>query len=346
MVTIFAEENLKLLEGLPLCCPQCKGSILQKKERFLCNVCKRQFPVIAGIPDFRIFGDPYLNFEDDYKRAQLIAENAPKFNFQELLKFYWSHSPETPPPLREKFVRTALLAEAKAEGILKELALFSEDLIKIDQNVLEIGCGTGGFLVSAVKTYSHVIGIDIALRWLIVARKRLEESGKKVPLICCCAEYLPFPDGFFNLVVTAATLEHTRDQSRVISESYRVLQDRGILFLSTPNRYSLTVEPHVYLWGVGFLPRSWMHRYVYLLKGVNYKNYRLLSYFELKKLLNPVFSKVKFSLPDVDNTMLINFSRWKRFQVSVYRKLRKVSLFRAFFLLCGPMYHIIGQKTS
>jgi len=72
-----------------------------------------------------------------------------------------------------------------------------------------------------------------------------------------------------------------------------VLQNSGILFLSTPNRYSLTVEPHTYLWGVGFLPRSWMQD-TSIFKGMDYKHIRLLSYFELKKLLTPSLARLNF----------------------------------------------------
>jgi hypothetical protein len=33
-----------------------------------------------------------------------------------------------------------------------------------------------------------------------------------------------------------------------------VLRPGGLLFLATPNRYTLGLEPHVRLWGVGYLP--------------------------------------------------------------------------------------------
>lgn len=345
MVT-FVEENLTLLKNVPLCCPQCKGNLSQKEETFVCDVCKKRFPIIEGIPDFRVFGDPYLGFEDDYKRSRLIAEHAHRLDFHELLHFYWSQVPETPDPLKKKFIQTVLLSEAKGKGILKELALFSKGQVNPTQNVLEIGCGTGGFLVQAAKTFSFVVGIDIALRWLIVARKRLEGSKTKVPLICCCAEFLPFPNESFHWVVASATLEHTHEQGKVITESHRVLQNSGILFLSTPNRYSLTVEPHTYLWGVGFLPRSWMQRYVHFLKGMDYKHIRLLSYFELKKLLTPVFSKVKFSLPYIDDSLMTHLGRWRKFQVKIYLFLNKLPLFKALLLLWGPMYTVFSLKET
>lgn len=333
-------ENLLLLDTLNLCCPKCKGQIQRSAESYNCIDCSKDFPIMYGIPDFRLFGDPYLGFENDYSRTKLVAENMDRFDFAGLLRFYWSNSPETPNDLREKFVRAALLGESKAKEILKSLPESETDKHKL---ILEIGCGTGGLLAAAAKRYKHTVAIDIALRWLTVCQKRLEEVNIKIPLICCCAEFLPFPDNYFDLVVAAATVEHTRMQKPVFDESYRVLKQKGSLFVSTPNRFSLSVEPHVYLWGVGFLPRKLMGLYVMLMKGVEYENKRLLSYFELKKMFRK-FKNVKFSFPDIDDSSMKQLGAWERFQVAVYRKIRCIGVFREFLLLFGPMYYVLGQK--
>ncbi|MBW8041929.1 MAG: methyltransferase domain-containing protein [Planctomycetes bacterium] len=336
----------KILTSLSICCPLCKGQLSQNDDTLTCNRCEKKYPVVSGIPDLRVFGDPYLGFDDDYKRTRLVMENVHRFDFPGLLEFYWSNSPETPNHLRKKFIRSVLAAEAKGKAVLKALDSCNGKKGRDAQDVLEIGCGTGGFLVPAARRYSNVVGTDIALRWLIVAKKRFEEAGIEIPLICCCAEHLPFPDELFDLVVANATLEHTRYQKKVISESNRVLRSPGKFFLSTPNRFSLTVEPHVYIWGVGFLPRTWMHKYVKFRKGVDYKKIKLLSFFELKKVLGKHFPDVRFSLPDIDEVSLANFSNWKQFQVKIYRWIRNVPLFKAFLLLFGPIYHIFCQKMS
>lgn len=344
MVKDIAKSSL--LNALSICCPLCKGPLSQEDDALNCTLCGKKFPIIAGIPDLRVFGDPYLGFEDDYKRTQLIAENAHRFDFPGLLEFYWSNSPETPDHLRKKFIRSVMEGDSKGEPILRKLDSYEGCGKGRPKEVLEIGCGTGWFLVSAARRYPAVVGVDIALRWLTVAKKRFEEAGIEVPLICCCAEHLPFTDRSFDLVVVNATLEHTRHQAHAISENYRVLRPGGKLFLSTPNRYSLSVEPHVYVWGVGFLPRPWMHYYVKFWRGVDYKKIRLLSFFELKGMLEKVFPNVYFSLPDLDGTYLANFERWRRFQVRVYRWLGKRTIGNAFLLLFGPMYHILCQKEG
>lgn len=329
-----------MINSLSICCPLCKGLLSQENDALNCTLCGKAYPIISGIPDLRVFGDPYLGFEDDYRRTRLIAENINRFDLAGLLKFYWSNSPETPDSLRGKFVRAALLGEAKAKEILKSLPQSRDDM---NHSILEIGCGTGGFLVPASKRYKSIVGVDIALRWLTICKKRLEESSIEIPLICCCAEYLPFPDNCFDRVIACATIEHTQDQNAVLSESHRVLKRNGTIFISTPNRFSISVEPHVYLWGVGFLPRKLMGLYVKLFKGVEYKNKRLLSYFELNKLFLR-FKDVKFSFPDIDDASITQFTPWEKLQALTYRKIRKLSIFKAFLLLFGPVYYVFGRK--
>jgi SAM-dependent methyltransferase len=49
-------------------------------------------------------------------------------------------------------------------------------------------------------------------------------------------EPLPFPDGSFDLVLCAETLEHVRDVQLLLSESRRVLDSGGRLAVTTPAR--------------------------------------------------------------------------------------------------------------
>ena len=122
-------------------------------------------------------------------------------------------------------------------------------------------------------------GVDIALRWLIVARKRLDEEGlAHVPLACGCAERLPFADRTFAGVVAGDVIEHVADQAATLAEAHRVLRPGGRLFLASPNRFSLAPEPHVQVWGVGFLPRRWMAAYVRWASGRDFRAIRTLGH--------------------------------------------------------------------
>jgi ubiquinone/menaquinone biosynthesis C-methylase UbiE len=212
---------------------------------------------------------------------------------------------------------------------------------------LEIGSGSGNFLALATEHYDQVIGIDIGMRWLHLSRRRFMDRGLPVPpLVCCCAEYLPFPDNSFDLVVSASTLEFVRDQNRVLSESARTLKDGGSLYIQTVNRYAVTRDPYAYLWGVGFLPRSWQARYVHWRRGAKYDNIKLLSLGELKRLAGKYFDQTEFALPLIDTSVLRQFSPFTRFQGRVYGYIRKLPLFSTLLKRYGPGWEVSLRKES
>ncbi len=327
------------------CCPQCKGSLNFTGKEYSCPQCAKKYPVVLGIPDFRVFPDSYISYEDDYQKARFLIEKAEADNldFKGLVRLYWSITPEVSEDRAERFMkRTFALVEKGVEN-LKEIETLSRRKDQTGFNaVLEIGCGTGGFLVAAKEKFKHVIGIDIAFRWLIIAKKRLDELNLDVPLICACAEALPFKEETFDLIVAENVLEHVRGQEDMLKECRRLLNSDGVLFLTTPNRFGLTPEPHVRVWGVGFLPRKWMGRYVKLIKGIPYRHLKVLSFPEINKLLKKVsFQNYRILFPSLPQEELKNFSALEKFQVAMYEALRKTPFIRSCLYILGPSFHIL-----
>jgi SAM-dependent methyltransferase len=147
---------------------------------------------------------------------------------------------------------------------------------------VDIGCGTGGALVVLSAEFDHVIGVDISMSNLALAKKRLEEHDVlNVTLLAGCAESLPLPDESASYVNASDVIEHVQDQEGFMREAYRLLDEEGCFRLSTPNRYILGREGHVNLFGVGFLPRAWQSRFVQIMRGIPYEHIRPLSYREL-----------------------------------------------------------------
>jgi ubiquinone/menaquinone biosynthesis C-methylase UbiE len=208
--------------------------------------------------------------------------------------------------------------------------------------LLDIGCGTGGVLVAARHKFKDTIGIDISLQRLVIAKKRFEELNLNVSLLCGGAERLPFRNNWFDLIFAGDVIEHVKDQTASLMESRRVLKKDGILFIATPNRFSVTPEPHVRVWGVGFLPRKWTNKYVKLIKGISYTSIKVLSFFELKKLLKKCFfNDYHILLPSVIEAERDDFSCFEKSLVNIYDWGRKIPIIR-FVLYCfGPFFHII-----
>ena len=101
-----------------------------------------------------------------------MLDGLDKYDLEKLLTYYWSFSDITPEDLRPKFVRSAMLGEQKAQPILNLIKENTTESNLASKKVLEIGSGTGNFLILAAPQFKQVVGIDIGMRWLHVSRRR------------------------------------------------------------------------------------------------------------------------------------------------------------------------------
>ncbi len=156
---------------------------------------------------------------------------------------------------------------------------------------LDVGCGAGSALFGLARHTGLAVGLDILLTDLLLAKKRFAEAGiANVAFACASALELPFAADCFALANATDVIEHVPDQGRLLSEVRRVLRSGGLLFFNSPNRFTLlTREPHVKLWGVGWLPRRWMEPYVRWRLGRAYRSKHLLSLRELRRLVRGAF---------------------------------------------------------
>jgi len=291
-----------------------------------------------------VFPDPYLDFEEDRKRTDAVLQALPGHDLRGLLEHYWSLSDITPVALRRRFIRGALQGEPKARRLL---GLLDTDGAAGARAVLEIGSGTGAFLAVAAERFPLVVGVDIAMRWLHLSRRRFMDLGRPVPLlVCACAEALPFSDGAFDLAVSAATLEFARDPGQVLSECARVLGPRGRLFLNTQNRFSLAPEPHVDLRGVGFLPRRLQVPYVRWRRGVDFAKIRPLSLGELRRLAAPFFAARRIAPADAPDETVAQLSAGQRAQVALYRRLKRSRILLPLLVRVAPEWDAHLAKGS
>jgi ubiquinone/menaquinone biosynthesis C-methylase UbiE/uncharacterized protein YbaR (Trm112 family) len=325
-------------------CPRCRGTLTTLSLAYRCGRCSRDYPIVFGIPDFRLEPDPYISIEDEYRKTAILVEAAARLSFEALVRFYWEITPDVPLAAVERYVAYAVRAEERGAAYLEMLDARMPGRWAGEAG-LEIGCGTGGFLRVAATRFRTVVGVDVALRWLVIARRRLQETGERIALVCGSATHLPFANGAFQAVAGFHVLEHTTAAQVVLAESARVLASGGSCFVVTPNRFSLGPEPCVRVWGVGFMPRALATVYVRLIAGVPYRNIRLLSAFELRRC----FARAGFGTWRVDAAPIPN-SDWHRVSpvgralVRGYHALRTVRGVSLVLPAVAPMLEGMARK--
>lgn len=277
--------------------------------------------MVSGIPDFRIAPDPWIEPEADRAKGLQLERETQGQGFETMVRAYWAMTPDTPPELAERFITHVLGAERRSREWLDTVV--GRPGSGSSGRWLDIGCGTAD-LAAAAWPGAEVVGVDVAFRWLLVARRRLAEKGIPVRLICCNAEALPFPDATFDQALSLGTLEHCRDLQSVLSETRRVLAPGGSLHVRTVNRYSVLPEPHAGIWGLGWVPRRWADSYAHWSTGKRYLHHWPKSAAELRRgLARAGFTEACVEAAPMLEEESKRLSRSLRRAVSAYQGLRR-----------------------
>ena len=96
-------------------------------------------------------------------------------------------------------------------------------------DLLDVGCGDGGFLRAAQREGFTVSGTEISP----FAAERVRHLC--IPLYQGPLEEASFPPGSFDIVTLWHVLEHMSDPLRALRKAHTLLRDQGVLFVAVPN---------------------------------------------------------------------------------------------------------------
>ena len=93
------------------------------------------------------------------------------------------------------------------------------------RSILDIGCGGGGFSMLLKNKCHELVGLDMSIKSL----KKAERLKIYDALIHCSIEYNPFPDNYFDVLISTDVLGHTsmKLKERLYREFYRILKPGG-----------------------------------------------------------------------------------------------------------------------
>ena len=111
--------------------------------------------------------------------------------------------------------------------------------------ILDLGSGEGG-TSKVLAENNDVVSFDISKERL----RRQSESTENLERLCGSALDLPFNKNSFDIVILQDVIEHLPEKDNFPETIHHLLKDEGIVYLSTPNKFSIfnfLSDPH---WGV------------------------------------------------------------------------------------------------
>ncbi|OQP60209.1 hypothetical protein A3860_34600 [Niastella vici] len=134
-----------------------------------------------------------------------------------------------------KYNRLTRLYDPVLEKLLRERAwkpyFINSFTNKKPQRVLDIGCGTATLSLMLKNEFPSAIvtGLDGDPVILAIAARKIKEQHTDVKLVQGYSYQLPFPENFFDVVVSSLMIHHlsNEDKHRTFKEVYRVLKPDG-----------------------------------------------------------------------------------------------------------------------
>ena len=187
----------------------------------------------------------------------------------------YEHDPESPAQTEGFLIRWAVFYDALANIMtlgrahrLRDLTV-RNTLLQSGENVLDVGCGTGGVTIPAklhVGKNGRATGIDPSPEMIAVARQKAGRAGLDIDFRVGVIESLQFHDGTFDAVTSSLMMHHLPEHLQVkgLAEIKRALKPGGRLLIadmmrsgtSFYKRILILLAPHIvlhqYLHGVKF----------------------------------------------------------------------------------------------
>ena len=331
------------MTGGRFCCPACRSPVAESEDGYRCKPCGRNYPILFGIPDFRLGGDQYLSLEEERTKAARLHEYGQSHDFRELVTFYYSITEDVPDRLARLFADYALNAPARLAPAVQSLSRGRHG-----DSLLDLGCGSGGALIAAAGLFQHRTGADIALRWLVIAQKRLEEADVSARLVCADAEALPFPESSFTHVLAADLLENTPSPAAALRCATSVLEEGGFMYVSASNRRWLGPHPATGVWAAGLLPRRLRGALLKRRHGVDIlRAVSFVSPASVRRMAKAADLRQLCAGPlELDRNRLQHRPALFRAFARTYSALAKAPLARSVLLAAGPVFQAMFVKEA
>jgi ubiquinone/menaquinone biosynthesis C-methylase UbiE len=118
-------------------------------------------------------------------------------------------------------------------------------ILSPEQQILEIGCGTGIISFGIAPYVKEVIATDLSPQMISAAQGKAQSMGiSNIDFRVCDGYSLPYEDQTFDVVLIFNTLHIVKEPETLLQQTYRLLKPAGY-FVSATDCYAESVPfPH------------------------------------------------------------------------------------------------------
>jgi ubiquinone/menaquinone biosynthesis C-methylase UbiE len=145
----------------------------------------------------------------------------------------------------EDYIR---LSEKLMSYVYQEVVDEAAKLVPIAGRVLDVGTGLGMLAMTLARKNPQVkiIGLDVSEQMVEAGRALVEKRGlsERISFEKADAKEMPFPEGFFDAVISYGSLHHCVGPEKVFDEINRVRKPTGMIYVADLRRD----QPQITLW--------------------------------------------------------------------------------------------------
>jgi ubiquinone/menaquinone biosynthesis C-methylase UbiE len=213
-----------------------------------CPICSsKEFDTFLQLKDYSISKEPFTIIQ--CKKCKLKI-TSPRPNEEDLGKYYESeeyisHSDTS------KGIINFLYQKVKSYTLKKKEKLISS--FHTSKTLLDIGCGTGDFLLYCKSKNWKVNGLEPDAN----ARKKAHEKG--LENVKDSKDLFSIPEKSFGIITMWHVLEHVSELNKYLKQLYKILQDDGRILIAVPNPDSPDALKYEKYWAAYDVPRHLFH---------------------------------------------------------------------------------------
>ena len=100
-----------------------------------------------------------------------------------------------------------------------------------DDQVIDLGCGTGFLFDQIGQNIKILVGIDLSINSLKEAKKRLKKSSN-IALVRADADNIPFLNQIFNKIVAISLLQNMPNNLKTLGEMKRIAKSETVFAIT------------------------------------------------------------------------------------------------------------------